>query len=68
MMALAARMNCKMPACLKAFSDNHQKAFETAQAIGCPSFTLVAISNLDWNHYDQAAERTATGIAWLLSR
>lgn len=35
--------------CLKAFSDKDQKAFETAQAIGCPSFTLVAISNLDWN-------------------
>ena len=27
-----------------------QKVFEAAQAAGCPPFTLVAISDLDWNH------------------
>ena len=32
------------------FSGEGQKVFETAQAAGCPPFTLVAISNLDWNH------------------
>ena len=35
---------------LNTFSDEGQKIFETAQATGCPPFTLVAISNLDWNH------------------
>lgn len=35
---------------LNTFSGDGQKVFETVQAAGCPSFTLVAISDLDWNH------------------
>ena len=35
---------------LNTFSDEGQKVYETAQAAGCPPFTLVAISDLDWNH------------------
>ena len=35
---------------LNTFSDEGQKVYETAQAAGCLPFTLVAISNLDWNH------------------
>lgn len=35
---------------LNTFSDEGQKVYETAQATSCPPFTLVAISNLDWNH------------------
>lgn len=35
---------------LNTFSAEGQKLYEAAQAIGCPPFTLVAISNLDWNH------------------
>lgn len=35
---------------LNTFSGEGQKIFETAQAAGCPPFTLVAISDLDWNH------------------
>lgn len=35
---------------LNTFSNEGQKVFEAAQAAGCPSFTLVAISDLDWNH------------------
>ena len=35
---------------LNTFHDESQKVYETAQATGCPPFTLVAISNLDWNH------------------
>ena len=35
---------------LNTFSSEGQKIFEAAQAIGCPPFTLVAISDLDWNH------------------
>lgn len=35
---------------LNTFSGEGQKIFETAQATGCPPFTLVAISDLDWNH------------------
>ena len=27
-----------------------QKVYEAAQAAGCPPFTLVSISDLDWNH------------------
>lgn len=39
-----------MPAIyLNTFSGEGQKVYETAQAIGCPPFTLVAISGLDWN-------------------
>lgn len=34
---------------LNTFSGEGQKVYETAQAAGCPPFTLVAISNLDWN-------------------
>lgn len=32
------------------FSGKEQKAFEIAQATSYLPFTLVAISNLDWNH------------------
>ena len=35
---------------LNTFSGEGQKVFEAAQAAGCPPFTLVAISDLDWNH------------------
>lgn len=35
---------------LNTFSNEGQKVFEAAQAAGCLSFTLVAISDLDWNH------------------
>ena len=35
---------------LNTFSGDGQKIFETVQAAGCPPFTLVAISDLDWNH------------------
>ena len=35
---------------LNTFSGDGQKIFETVQAAGCPPFTLVAISALDWNH------------------
>ena len=35
---------------LNTFSDEGWKVYETAQAAGCPPFTLVAISDLDWNH------------------
>lgn len=35
---------------LNTFSGESQKVYEAAQAAGCPPFTLVAISDLDWNH------------------
>lgn len=35
---------------LNTFSDEGQKVYESAQAAGCPPFTLVAISDLNWNH------------------
>lgn len=35
---------------LNTFSGERQKVFETARATSCPPFTLVAISDLDWNH------------------
>ena len=35
---------------LHTFSGDGQKVYETSQITGCPPFTLVAISNLDWNH------------------
>ena len=35
---------------LNTFSKEGQKVFEAAQAASCPPFTLVAISDLDWNH------------------
>ena len=35
---------------LNTFSGEGQEVFEAVQATGCPPFTLVAISDLDWNH------------------
>lgn len=35
---------------LNAFFGEGQKVFEPAQASGCPPFTLVSVSDLDWNH------------------
>ena len=35
---------------LNTFSGEGQKVYEAAQAAGYPPFTLVAISDLDWNH------------------
>jgi len=35
---------------LNTYSNEGQKVYETAQAVGCPTFSLVTISNLDWNH------------------
>ena len=35
---------------LNTVSGEGQKVFEAAQTAGCPPFTLVAISDLDWNH------------------
>ena len=35
---------------LNTFSNEGQKVFEATQSAGCLPFTLVAISNLDWNH------------------
>lgn len=35
---------------LNIFSDESQKVYEATQATVCPTFTLVAISDLDWNH------------------
>ena len=35
---------------LNTFSGEGQKVYEAAQTTGWPSFTLVAISDLDWNH------------------
>ena len=35
---------------LNTFSNEGQKVFKAAQAAGCPSFTLVTIGDLDWNH------------------
>ena len=35
---------------LNTFSDEGRKVYEAAQAAGCLPFTLVAISDLDWNH------------------
>lgn len=34
---------------LNTYSDEGRQVFEAAQTAGCPPFTLVAISNLDWN-------------------
>lgn len=34
---------------LNTYSDESQQVFRAAQAAGCPPFTLVAISDLDWN-------------------
>ena len=35
---------------LNTFSDEGQKVYGATQPDGCPPFTLVAISDLDWNH------------------
>ena len=35
---------------LNTFSNEGEKVYEAAQTAGCPPFTLVAISDLDWNH------------------
>ena len=35
---------------LNTFAGEGQKVYEAAQATGCPPFTLVAVSDLDWNH------------------
>ena len=35
---------------LNTYSNEGQKVYEAAQAVGCPPFSLVTISNLDWNH------------------
>lgn len=35
---------------LNTFSNEGQEVFESAQTSDCSSFTLVAISDLDWNH------------------
>ena len=35
---------------LNTYSDEGQQVFEAAQVAGCPLCTLVAVSNLDWNH------------------
>ena len=35
---------------LNTYSDEGQQVFDVAQAASCPPFTLVAISDLDWNH------------------
>lgn len=34
---------------LNTFSGEGRKVYETVQAVGCPSFSLVAIGDLDWN-------------------
>ena len=41
---------CRVPIIyLNTFSDEGQRVYEAVQAIGCPPFTLVTISDLDWN-------------------
>ena len=35
---------------LNTFSDEGQQVYEATQTVGSPPFTLVAISDLDWNH------------------
>ena len=35
---------------LNTFSSEGRKVYEAAQATSCPPFTLVTISDLDWNH------------------
>lgn len=35
---------------LNTYSNEGQQVFQTTQTAGCPPFTLVAISDLDWNH------------------
>ena len=35
---------------LNTFSNEGQQVFQTAQDAGCPPFTLVAVSDLNWNH------------------
>ena len=40
---------------LNTYSDEGQQVFETAQAVGCPTFSLVAISNHDMAPWDSPA-------------
>ena len=35
---------------LNTVSGEGQKVFKEAQAVGCPPFTLIAVSGLGWNH------------------
>lgn len=35
---------------LNTFSNEGESVFKAAQALGCPPFTLVAVTGLDWNH------------------
>ena len=35
---------------LNTVSGEGQKVFKEVQAVGCPPFTLIAVSDLDWNH------------------
>ena len=35
---------------LNIYSDEGQKIYEAAQAVGCPPFNLVTVSDLAWNH------------------
>ena len=35
---------------LNTFSGEEQKVYDATQTAGCPPFTLVAVSDLDWNH------------------
>ena len=35
---------------LNTFSGEGQKVYEATQTADCPPFTLVSISDLDWNH------------------
>ena len=35
---------------LNTFSDEGRKVYEATQTTGCPPFSLVAISDLNWNH------------------
>lgn len=49
---------------LNTYSNEGQKVFEAAQTAGCPPFTLVAISDLDWNRdmaRGTARRRSRTG-------
>ena len=44
---------------LNTFLNEGQKVYETAQATGCPPFTLVIISDLDWNPRHGPLEQSA---------
>ena len=34
---------------LNTYSDEGKQVFDAAQAVGCPPFTLIAVSDLAWN-------------------